>query len=81
MKRKFDGLRARRQELGLTLEEVGAKAGLSSAMIRSVEVGGQKGSLITRSKIAGALNIPLRSLVSDAEAAAIHGLVLDNKEK
>ena len=81
MKKKYEGLRARRKELGLTLEDVAAKVGLTSAMIRSVEVGAQKGSLVTRAKIAEALKIPLGYLVSNAEAEQLSELTRIGKVK
>lgn len=74
MRKQFDGLRARREELGMTLEDVAAKVGVTPVMIRNVEVGAQRGSLVTRSKIADALGIPLRYLVSKAEVRQIDGL-------
>jgi len=74
MKKKFEGLRARREELGMTLEDVAVKVGLSPAMVRAVEVGAQRGTLITRAKIADALKIPLRYIVSKSEADEILGL-------
>jgi transcriptional regulator with XRE-family HTH domain len=74
MEKKFEGLRARREELGLTLEDVAVKVGLSAAMVRAVEVGAQRGTLITRSKIADALKIPLRYIVSKDEADELLGL-------
>ena len=74
MKQKTIDLRARRQELNLTLEDVATIAGRSSAMIRSIEVGGQRGSLVTRAKIADALKIPLSSLMSSAETNDLAGL-------
>ena len=71
MKTKFKGLRARRLELGLTLEELGRKTGLTAVMVRSVELGAMRGSLLTRARVASALGIPLRLLISKEEAAAI----------
>ena len=74
MEQKFEGLRAKRQSMGLTIEQLAARVGLSSSMVRQVEVGAQRGSLGTRVKIANALNLPLRYLVSYSEAEGLMGL-------
>ena len=74
MKPKFEGLRVRRLSAGLTIEELAAKVGLTASMVRAVEVGAQKGSLMTRARLADALKIPLRYLVSKQESEIILGL-------
>lgn len=71
MRRKFEGLRERREELGLTLEDVAVKVGLSAAMIRAVEVGAQRGTMNTRAKIADALKIPLKNVLTQKEVAEL----------
>jgi len=38
-KQKLFDLRARRKELGMTIEQVAAMAGISSAAVRQIEVG------------------------------------------
>jgi transcriptional regulator with XRE-family HTH domain len=74
MKKPFD-MRARRKELGLTLEELGAKAGLSGSVVRQLEVGAFKGTFLTRHKIADALGIPVRFLMSEEEQAAMFAVM------
>jgi transcriptional regulator with XRE-family HTH domain len=69
MKAKYD-LRKRRHELGLTLEQVAAKAGITPGAVRAFEVGSYRGKLETRQKLANALDIPLRRLMSLDEKKA-----------
>jgi transcriptional regulator with XRE-family HTH domain len=71
MKQKFEGLRARREELGLTIEGLAVKVGLSPAMVRAVELGLQRGTLTTRSRIADALKVPLKNVLTQKEVAEI----------
>ena len=72
MKAKYD-LRKRRLKLGLTLEEVAKKAGITPGAVRSYEVGAIKGKLSTRIKLATALGIPPRALLSKEESMMAFG--------
>lgn len=81
MKTKFEGLKARREELNLTLEDLAKLVNISPAYVRSIELGHQKGRLAIRSRIADALKVPLRYLLSDAEAKEILGLSKELEEK
>jgi len=70
---KKSNLRERRKELGLTLEAVAAKCGISSAAARSIEVGAFRGKLETRRKMAAALGISIRDLMTPEELRATEG--------
>lgn len=60
-------LRARRIKLGMTQEGLAMKVGMSAPMIHNIEFGAQRGSLVTRLKIARALKIDPRSLLTKTE--------------
>jgi DNA-binding XRE family transcriptional regulator len=65
-------MRERRHELGLTLEQVAEKSGVSLPTIRQIEVGIIKSSsFLTLQKIADALQVPVRCLMSDEEQEAL----------
>jgi transcriptional regulator with XRE-family HTH domain len=66
MEKKCD-LRKRRKELGLTLAQVAQKAGLTAPGVRSIENGLFRGKLATRQRLAQALDVPFRSLMTDEE--------------
>jgi len=72
MKAKYD-LRKRRKYLDMTLEQVAAKAGITPGAVRAFEVGSYRGRFETRQKIANALGISVRRLMSPKEQKAIFG--------
>jgi len=72
MKQDSD-LRKRRQELGMSIRAVAEKAGISAASVRAMETGLFQGKLMTRQKIAEALGIPLRDLMTPEERRATEG--------
>lgn len=72
MKKESD-LRRRRKELRMSIRAVAAKAGISAASVRAMETGLFQGKLMTRQKIAGALGIPLRDLMTPEERRATEG--------
>ena len=59
--KKID-MRERREGLNLTLEEVAARAGITSSAIRQMEVGAYNGSLIVKLKLADALGLSFKEL-------------------
>jgi len=67
MKQKPIDLRARRQELGMTMEELAVQIGMTAPMVRNIELRTQRGSLATRLKIARALKVHPRSLLTKTE--------------
>lgn len=69
MKKESD-LRQRRHELGLSIRAVAARAGISRAAVRSMEIGLYRGKLMTRTKLAKALNVSLDSLMTPEERRA-----------
>ena len=71
MKRKRVDLKARRLELGMTIEAVAVKAGISPSMVRFIERGLELGSLRTRMRLADALKIPRRELLTEDEVNAL----------
>ena len=66
-KQKLFDMRARRKELGMTIEQVAARAGISSAAVRQIEVGAYKGTFMTLHKIASVLGIPARYLMTEEQ--------------
>jgi len=61
-------LRTKREALGLSMNEVAARAGLSHTMISRVERGLRKPTLDTLLRITGAMGVDLWPLVKKAEA-------------
>lgn len=80
MRTIFKGLRARRVELDLSIDDLAEKTGLSPSMVRQVEEDRQRGSLSTRIRIANALDLPLRYMVSGTEAAEFSGIIHANRD-
>jgi transcriptional regulator with XRE-family HTH domain len=72
MNKTYD-LRRRRKELGMTIEQVAERAGIAPASVRGMETGLFRGKLMTRQKIAEALEIPLPLLLSVNERLAVYG--------
>jgi transcriptional regulator with XRE-family HTH domain len=72
MRKDYD-LRKRRQELGMSIRAAAAKARISPASVRAMETGLFHGKPITLKKLADALGIPVRVLMSDAEQKAMFG--------
>jgi transcriptional regulator with XRE-family HTH domain len=63
-------LAAKREALGLSMNVVAAKAGLSHSMISRVERGLRKPTLDTLLRIAAAMNVELWPFLKKAESAA-----------
>lgn len=61
-------VRARREELGLTLVALATDAGITKRSVIAIEAGGQNASLGSLLGLAGALGVPLSELLSRAEA-------------
>jgi len=78
MKKPFN-MRARREELNLTLEQVAARAGVTASAVRQMEVGAFEGHITTRHKIADALEVPLRFLFSNEERAAFAAMLVEGE--
>jgi len=68
--KKDSDLRQRRHELGLSIRAVALKAGISVAAVRSMEIGLYRGKLMTRTKLARALDVSLLSLMTPEERQA-----------
>ena len=66
-KAKKFSLREARTKAGLTIDELAQKADLNYSTCQKIESGRLKGSLTARLKIADALNLPRRLLMTDAE--------------
>ncbi len=62
-------LRARREALGLSMNEVASRAGLSHSMVSRVEHELRRPTLDTLLRITGALGIELWPLLKEAEVA------------
>ncbi len=58
-------MRERREQLKLTLEEVAARAGMTSSAVRQMEVGAFNGSLFAKIRIADALELAFKELWPD----------------
>ena len=80
MRTIFKGMRARRIDLAMTIEDLAEKAGLSTSMVQQIESDKQRGSILTRIKIANALDLPLRYMVSGTEAAEFSGIIHANRD-
>ncbi len=62
-------IRLRRQELGLSQEELAWRAGLNRTYVTDVERGARNLSLSTMDKLAQALRVPLSTLLHEADKA------------
>jgi len=60
-------LRRRRKELGLSQEQLGTRANIQMADISRYENGGRDPRVSTVARLADALEIPLASLLADAQ--------------
>lgn len=58
-----EAITTRREELGLSQRALGIEAGVERNMLRGVEDGSRRATIITLSRIAGALNIPISQLL------------------
>jgi transcriptional regulator with XRE-family HTH domain len=67
-------IKARREQLGLTLRALASRSGVSSSMISEVERGAKSPTISTLSALAQALGVPISALVDSAapEAGRIH---------
>jgi len=63
-------VRARREQLRLTLRALAARSGVSASMLSDLERGTKSPTVSTLSAIAGALEVPLAALVDEAPAQA-----------
>jgi transcriptional regulator with XRE-family HTH domain len=63
-------VKARREELKLTLRALAAQSGVSASMISDIERGAKSPTVATLAVLAAALRIPLPTLVEPASAAA-----------
>ncbi len=64
-----ESIRAKRLQLGLTLEDLSELSGLHASYIGQIERNSKKASLETVAALAGALGVPVRGLFSDASGA------------
>ena len=62
-----ENLRRRRKELGLSQEQLGTRANIQMADISRYENGGRDPRVSTVARLADALEIPLASLLADAQ--------------
>ena len=62
-----EGIRARRLQLGLTLEDLGELADLHASYIGQIERNTKKASLATVATLARALGVPVGRLFADAD--------------
>jgi transcriptional regulator with XRE-family HTH domain len=74
------GMRERRQELGLTIEDVAKKARVSASSVRQLEVGAFRGTLKLRMKIAKVLNVPLRYFMTEEEIAELVSFMIGDQK-
>lgn len=72
---RFREIRKKRHALGLTMEQVAARAGVSVSLVRMIEVGALRGSLMARARLAAALDLKLETLVGPDEDVAVLGLL------
>ena len=56
---------ARREELGLSQRALGLEAGVERNMLRGVEEGSRRATIVTLARIAAALQLPLTQLLTD----------------
>lgn len=63
-------LKAWRKRLGFTQQEIAEKADISVAFLSFLENGRRKGSLLTYSRLAAALGVPLGDLVEESGQGA-----------
>jgi transcriptional regulator with XRE-family HTH domain len=80
MRTIFKGMRARREELGLSIYALAEKIGVSPSLIQQIESDVQRGSLSTRIRIANALDLPMRYMVSGTEAGEFMGILRANTD-
>jgi len=64
---KKTNLRKERKKNGWTIDELAQKAGLNYSTVQSIESGRLKGSFMAKHKLADALKIPVRWLMTDEE--------------
>jgi len=70
--RAAQGLRQRREQLGLTLRALAARSGISSSMISDVERGAKSPTISTLAALAQALGVPVSALVDGLPTERIH---------
>ncbi|MFA6002947.1 MAG: helix-turn-helix transcriptional regulator [Elusimicrobiota bacterium] len=66
-------VRARREHLGLTQEELGEAAGMHPSFIGQIERGVKRSSLQTLARLAGALGVGLGDLIEDPKPSRDKG--------
>lgn len=62
-----DAVRLRREELGLTQEELADKAGIHRTYLSDIERGSRNPSLVNIERVAVALNLPISGLFQFVE--------------
>lgn len=58
-----EAITTRREKVGLSQRALGLEAGVERNMLRGVEDGSRRATIITLARIAGALNIPISQLL------------------
>jgi transcriptional regulator with XRE-family HTH domain len=61
--RVAEGIKVRREQLGLTLRALASRSGVSSSMISDIERGVKSPTIVTLAALAQAMDIPLSALV------------------
>jgi transcriptional regulator with XRE-family HTH domain len=79
MKKPFD-MKAQREKMHLTLEQVAVIAGITAGAVRQIEEGIIKPKFITKAGLAEALGVTLRELMTEEEIAAAVQFMEDEQE-
>lgn len=74
-------LKETRVEAGLTLKELADRTGLTWSTIQAIEQGRTPGSWTARMKLADALHIPIRYLLTEVENEAIQIWLRDGSSR
>jgi transcriptional regulator with XRE-family HTH domain len=74
-------IRTRREQAGLTLTELAARAGLTKGALSKIETGRGSAAIATILRIAEALGIPLAELFADSEQSAPYVLTRSGQGK
>jgi transcriptional regulator with XRE-family HTH domain len=80
-KQKPFDMRARRTELGLTLEQVALKAGITASAVRQIEVGSFRGNFLTLQRLADALGVPARYLMTEEQLKAMAAILSGTRKE
>jgi transcriptional regulator with XRE-family HTH domain len=79
--RVAQAIRARREQLGLTLRVLAARSGVSSSMISDIERGAKSPTILTLSALAEALAVPISALVDGTTSATTRLRVVRASER